>query len=54
MYEEQRLMSIGFPIDDVVSLCHSLRKDGTLGEFVIGEEKKYRESIFGISENGGF
>lgn len=43
MYEEQRLVSIGFPLEDAVSVCHTLRKDGTLDEFVKAEEDKNRE-----------
>lgn len=43
MYEEQRLMSIGFSLDEAVSLCHSLRKEGKLQEFVEEQERRYRE-----------
>lgn len=44
MYEEQRLISIGFPISDALSVCHSLRKDGTLQSFVEEKEKEFREN----------
>lgn len=43
MYAEQRLISIGFPLSDAVSICHSLRKEGTLEEFVIEQEREYRK-----------
>jgi len=38
MYEEQRLTKLGYPLEDAVSLCHSLRREGTLEEFVAEEE----------------
>lgn len=38
MYEEQRLMALGFPISDAVTLCHSLRREGTLESFMREQE----------------
>ncbi len=34
MYEEQRLIAAGMPFSDAVSLCHSLRKEQKLDEFM--------------------
>lgn len=34
MYEEQRLIAAGMPLSDAVSLCHSLRKEQKLDEFM--------------------
>lgn len=45
MYEEQRLVSIGFPLEDAVSVCHALRKDGNLDEFVEAEENNHRNHV---------
>lgn len=42
MKEELRLISIGFPLSEAVSICYSLRKDGTLEQFIQEQEKKYR------------
>lgn len=44
-YAEQRLMSIGYPLDAAFSLCQSMRKDGTLEAFVAKQEQEYREMI---------
>lgn len=40
MYEEQRLMAMGFPISDAVTLCHSMRREGALDSFMREQEKK--------------
>lgn len=42
MNEERRLMALGFPLEDAVTLCHSLRKEGTLEDFVRQQEKELR------------
>lgn len=42
MYEEQRLIKIGFPLDDVINICHSMRKDGSLETFVEEQEQIYK------------
>lgn len=41
MKDELRLISIGFPLSDAVSICYSLRKEGTLEAFIREQEKKY-------------
>ncbi len=38
MYEEQRLMKFGYPLDEALCLCHSLRREGTITEFAKSEE----------------
>lgn len=43
MTEERRLISIGYPADDAICMCHAMRRDGTLAEFVRREEEKYRD-----------
>ena len=40
--EERRLISIGYPADEAICMCHAMRRDGTLAEFVRREEEKYR------------
>lgn len=50
MYEEHRLMALGFPLEDAISLCYSLRKEGTLHEFIENEEKKFRERLCQCAE----
>lgn len=44
-YAEQRLISIGYPLDAAFSLCQSMRKDGTLEAFVKKQEQEYRKMI---------
>lgn len=34
MYEEQFLISKGCPLEDAVTLCHSLRREGKLEDFM--------------------
>lgn len=36
MYEEQYLVSTGMPLDAALTLCHSLRREGLLEEFMEG------------------
>lgn len=43
MYEEHRLISIGFPLSEAIGICHYLRKEGTLEKFVEEKEKEYRK-----------
>lgn len=45
MREEQRLISIGWPLSEALGVCYQLRKEGTLMEFVEAEEKRYRDMI---------
>lgn len=46
IYEEQRLISLGWPLEDAVTLCNSLRKEGVLQAFVEAEEEKARETFY--------
>lgn len=34
MYEEQFLVSLGCPLEDAVTLCHSMRREGSLDRFM--------------------
>ena len=34
MYEEQRLVAVGLPLEDAVTVCHSMRRDGLIDEFM--------------------
>lgn len=34
MYEEQFLISTGMPLDAALTLCHSLRREGFLEDFM--------------------
>ena len=45
MYEEMRLHSLGFPLEDALTLCDSLRKEGTLKEFVERLEDEHRREF---------
>ncbi len=43
MYEELRLIRLGWPLDAALTLCHSMRKEGGLEAFVRAEEEKARD-----------
>lgn len=43
--EERRLIAIGFPADEAICLCYSMRREGTLAKFVEREEQKYYERM---------
>ena len=45
MGEELRLISLGWPLEDAVTLCFSLRKEGRLEAFVEAEEARAREKV---------
>ena len=45
MYEEMRLRSLGFPLEDALTLCDSLRKEGTLKQFVEKLEDEHRREF---------
>lgn len=45
MYEELRLHSLGFPLEDALTLCDSLRKEGTLKQFVEELEDQHRREF---------
>lgn len=42
MYEEMRLHSLGYLLEDALTLCNSLRKEGTLKQFVEKLEDEHR------------
>lgn len=45
MSNEMRLVSIGWPLSDALSICYSLPKDGyDLERFIKCEEQKAREN----------
>lgn len=39
MTEERRLAATGMPLEDAISMCRDMRRDGTLPEFVRKEEE---------------
>lgn len=41
MTEERRLMASGMPLEDAISNCHALRREGTLREFVAEHEEHH-------------
>lgn len=45
MYDEMRLHSLGFPLEDALTLCDSLRKEGTLKQFVERLEDEHRREF---------
>lgn len=53
MSEERRLIAIGFPADEAICMCYSMRRDGTLAAFVEQEEKKFAERILEQEVNHG-
>lgn len=42
MHEEQRLISIGFPFSEAVAICHAMRREGTLTDFIREQEAMRR------------
>lgn len=42
MREEERLIYLGWPVDEAISLCHTLRREGVLRQFMEETERKYR------------
>lgn len=40
MTEERRLLAAGMPLEDAISNCHAMRREGTLSDFVSNEEAK--------------
>lgn len=42
MTEERRLLATGMPLEDAISNCHALRRDGTLTDFVEKQERAHR------------
>lgn len=41
MSDERRLAATGMPLEDAISNCHAMRRDGTLEEFVQEQEQKH-------------
>lgn len=41
MSDERRLAATGMPLEDAISMCHDMRRDGTLNEFVQDQEHKH-------------
>lgn len=41
MTEERRLLATGMPLEDAISNCHSLRREGSLRDFVEEHEKRH-------------
>lgn len=40
MSDERRLLAAGMPLEDAISMCDDLRREGTLREFVDDKEKE--------------
>lgn len=53
MCEIQRLVSIGFPLSEAVSLAHSMKKRGEFEAFVAQQEREYAASIIREAEKDG-
>lgn len=49
----QRLLSIGFSLDEAVTVCHSMAKEGSLEEFVSQQEREYAAAIILEAEADG-
>lgn len=46
MTEERRLMAAGMPLDEAISICHSLRRErDELPEFVRKKEAEHRRKV---------
>lgn len=45
MTEERRLIELGIPADKAICICHFMRLNGTLKEYIETEEEKARENI---------
>jgi hypothetical protein len=41
MSDEMRLVSLGFPLSEAVSLCATMRRDGILENFIAEQEREY-------------
>lgn len=42
MSDERRLLAAGMPLEDAISMCDDLRREGALRELVDGKEKERR------------
>lgn len=45
MNEERRLIALGYPADEALCICYSMRREGTLYEFVAQAEREYQERV---------
>lgn len=41
MTEERRLMATGMPLEDAISNCYAMRREGNLREFVREKEQEH-------------
>lgn len=48
MTEERRLMATGMPLEDAISMCYDLRRDGTLPDYVRKKEQDHVCSCGGV------
>lgn len=46
MTEERRLIAAGIPIEDAISTCNDLRRDGGLPEFVRSKETSFHVCLY--------
>ncbi len=42
MSEERRILEAGVPLEDAISLCHALRREGSLSDFASRLETECR------------
>lgn len=40
MYEERELLARGYPLEDAITMCNSMRRTGELDEFIVNTCKK--------------
>lgn len=48
MSEERRLLMAGMPLEDAISNCHAMRREGTLPEFVEQQEQGHTCKCGGV------
>lgn len=41
MTDERRLLASGMPLEDAISNCYAMRREGTLPEFIRQQEKRH-------------
>lgn len=42
MYDEKRLIVLGIPLEDAISICDAMRREGKLEEYIQAQEQEYR------------
>lgn len=42
MTDERRLVSIGVPLEDAITICMDLRREGSLETYIRDQEAEYR------------